>query len=34
LRIEAQVSCLGSNQSASIHGFAFHVTILASLPTG
>ena len=24
LRIEAQVSCLGSNQSASINGFAFH----------
>ena len=33
LRIEAQVSCLGSNQSASINGFAFHVTILAALPT-
>ena len=32
LRIEAQVSCLGSNQSASINGFAFHVTILAALP--
>jgi hypothetical protein len=32
LRIEAQVSCLGSNQSASIDGFAFHVTILAALP--
>jgi hypothetical protein len=24
LRIEAQVSCLGSNQSASINGFAFN----------
>jgi len=34
LRIEAQVSCLGSNQSASISGFAFHVTILAALPAG
>jgi hypothetical protein len=34
LRIEAQVSCLGSNQSASINGFAFHVTILAALPAG
>ena len=34
LRIEAQVGCLGSNQNASIHGFAFHVTILAALPTG
>jgi hypothetical protein len=32
LRIEAQVSCLGSNQNASINGFAFHVTILAALP--
>jgi len=32
LRIEAQVSCLGSNQSASVNGFAFHVTILAALP--
>ena len=32
LRIEAQVSCLGSSQSASINGFAFHVTILAALP--
>ena len=32
LRIEAQVSCLGANQSASINGFAFHVTILAALP--
>jgi hypothetical protein len=32
LRIEAEVSCLGSNQSASINGFAFHVTILAALP--
>jgi len=32
LRIEAQVSCVGSNQSASIDGFAFHVTILAALP--
>ena len=32
LRIEAQVSCLGSNQSASINGFAFHVTLLAALP--
>ena len=34
LRIEARVSCLGSNQSASIDGFAFHVTILAALPAG
>lgn len=34
LRIEAQVSCLGSNQNASINGFAFHVTILAALPGG
>ena len=34
LRIEAQVSCFGSNQSASIDGFAFHVTILAALPAG
>ena len=34
LRIEAEVSCLGSNQSASINGFAFHVTILAALPAG
>ena len=34
LRIEAQVSCLGSNQSASIDGFGFHVTILAALPAG
>jgi hypothetical protein len=32
LRIEAQVSCSGSNQNASINGFAFHVTILAALP--
>jgi hypothetical protein len=32
LRIEAQVSCSGSNQSASINGFGFHVTILAALP--
>jgi len=34
LRIEAQVSCLGSNQSASISGFAFHLSILAALPAG
>ena len=34
LRIEAQVSCSGSNPSASINGFAFHVTILAALTTG
>jgi hypothetical protein len=34
LRIEAQVSCSGSNQSASINGFAFHATILAALPAG
>ena len=33
LRIEAQVNCSGSNQSASINGFAFHVTILAALPS-
>jgi hypothetical protein len=32
LRIEAEVRCLGSNQSASINGFAFHATILAALP--
>jgi hypothetical protein len=32
LRIEAQVGCAGSNQSVSINGFAFHVTILAALP--
>jgi hypothetical protein len=32
LRIEAQVSCSGSNPSASINGFTFHVTILAALP--
>ena len=32
LRIEAQVRCVGSNQLASINGFAFHVTILAALP--
>ena len=32
LRIEAQVGCSGLNQSASINGFAFHVTILAALP--
>ena len=32
LRIEAQVDCLGTNQSVSINGFAFHVTILAALP--
>jgi hypothetical protein len=32
LRIEAQVGCVGSNQLASINGFAFHVTILAALP--
>ena len=31
LRIEAQVNCSGSNQSASINAFAFHVTILAAL---
>ncbi len=34
LRIEAQVSCSGSNPSASINGFAFHITILAALPAG
>ena len=34
LRIEAQVSCSGSNPSASIDGFGFDVTILAALPTG
>ena len=32
LRIEAQVSCLGSNQITSINAFGFHVTILAALP--
>jgi hypothetical protein len=32
LRIETQVSCSAS--SASINGFAFHVTILAALPPG
>jgi hypothetical protein len=31
LRIEAQVNCSGANQSASINGFGFHVTILAAL---
>ena len=34
LRIEAQVSCSGSNPSASINSFDFHVTILAALPGG
>ena len=34
LRIEAQVTCSGANQSAGINGFAFHVTILAALPPG
>jgi hypothetical protein len=32
LRIEAEVTCSGSSPSASINGFAFHVTILAALP--
>jgi hypothetical protein len=32
LRIEAQVICHGPDVSASINGFAFHVTILAALP--
>jgi len=32
LKIEAQGSCSGSNPSASINGFTFHVTILAALP--
>ena len=32
LRIEAQVDCMGTNQSVSINGFAFHITILAALP--
>ena len=32
LRIEAQVDCLGTNQSVSINGFAFHLTILAAPP--
>ena len=32
LRIEAEVDCLGANQSAYISGFAFHVTILAAVP--
>ena len=32
LRIEAKVGCSGSNASASINGFAFHVTILAAVP--
>ena len=32
LRIETRVGCVGSNQVASINGFAFHVTILAALP--
>ena len=31
LRIEAQVDCSGSNKSATITGFAFHVTILAAV---
>jgi hypothetical protein len=34
LKIEAEVSCLGSNQSASINGIAFHVSLLAALPAG
>src|SRR5262245_7315435 len=34
LRIEAQVSCVGSNQSESSNGCAFHITILAALPAG
>ena len=34
LRIESEVNCSGSNPSASINGFAFHVTILAALPVG
>jgi hypothetical protein len=34
LRIEAQVTCSGSNASASINGFAFHVSILSALPAG
>jgi hypothetical protein len=33
LRIEAQVNCLGVGQLSSIGGFAFHVTILAAVPT-
>lgn len=33
LRIEAQVNCSGSNQITSINAFAFHVTILAALPS-
>jgi hypothetical protein len=32
LRIEAKVGCSGSNATASINGFAFHVTILAAVP--
>jgi hypothetical protein len=31
VRIEAQVDCSGSNKSAFINGFAFHVTILAAV---
>jgi hypothetical protein len=31
LRIEAEVICSGPNQSATINGFAFHVTILAAV---
>ena len=34
LRIEAEVNCSGSKASASINGFAFHMTILAALPAG
>jgi hypothetical protein len=31
VRIEAEVDCSGATKSASINGFAFHVTILAAV---
>jgi hypothetical protein len=31
LRIEAVVNCSGQNNSSSINGFVFHVTILAAV---
>jgi|SRR5215471_2111047 len=34
VRIEAQVDCMGANQTVIVNGFAFHVTILAALPAG
>jgi hypothetical protein len=32
LRIEAEVTCWGQGNHASINGFGFHVTILAAVP--